>query len=163
MTTAPSAKGGPVWEMRWQPGAPGRKGRGREGRRPETLAPRLYRLVQGGSRRVGLDLGPKRHILQAPPCVALRQGRSQNKVQGIGIVPVQLDAPGPEFTCLVKLGKSRSKNSRPSGRTGSEGLGAARTVDSTGLPRLERFHRPIPEMHWEGTWEGTRLQRPQSC
>lgn len=33
------------------------------------------RQVQGGTRRVRLDLGPKSHVLQAPPCVAPQRGR----------------------------------------------------------------------------------------
>ena len=63
-------------------------------------------------------MGPERHVmqvLQVPPHVILHQRRNQNKVLAVGSVSVLLGTWGLSSHIKPKLGKSKSKNSRPSG------------------------------------------------
>lgn len=72
----------------------------------------LYKRVWGGTRRIRLDLGPERHVmqvLQVPPHVNLHQGRNQNKVLAVGRVPVQPGTWGLSSRIKIKLGKPESR------------------------------------------------------
>ena len=81
----------------------------------------LYKRVWGGTRRIRLDLGPERHVmqvLQVPPHVSLREGRNQNKVLAAGRVPVQPGTWGLSSRIKITLGKSKSQD----GMTSPSGL-----------------------------------------
>lgn len=73
-------------------GGDGGHGQGGEWRGPQALAhwggaarprsTRLYRGVWGGTRRIRLDLGPERHVielLQVPPHATLHRGGARSK------------------------------------------------------------------------------------